>query len=261
MHRLYEFNSQGPIPYVPYLRAPWYIWIGRKKTTAELMGVEVEEKVEAPPLFPPTFLYSQSWEDPAPDMEVLNINDKDVCLTLTSGGCNTLNLALHGAKVVSVDCNPAQTALLELKMVAIKQLPYELVWKMFGEGVLPEIDEVYHKRLAPWMSETSRNFWDSRLRYFKQGLYYQGGMGALVYFWSWMQARGQRAAGRCGSTRSAAALSHDSLDRSRSRHTLPPAPARRCCCSARAVCRSWCRRPRSRTSAGSGTATGSSACW
>lgn len=29
-----------------------------------------EERVERPPMFPPTFLYTQSWEDPEPDMEV-----------------------------------------------------------------------------------------------------------------------------------------------------------------------------------------------
>lgn len=27
-------------------------------------------QVEAPPMFPPTFLYTQSWEDPRPDMQV-----------------------------------------------------------------------------------------------------------------------------------------------------------------------------------------------
>ncbi len=55
--------------------------------------------------------------------QVFNINSNDVCLTLTSGGCNALNLLIHGAKqVVSVDCNPAQSALLQLKQVAIQQV-------------------------------------------------------------------------------------------------------------------------------------------
>ncbi len=31
---------------------------------------EHEARVERPPLFPPTFLYTQSWEDPEPDMKV-----------------------------------------------------------------------------------------------------------------------------------------------------------------------------------------------
>jgi hypothetical protein len=29
-----------------------------------------ENKVDRPALFPPTFLYTQSWEDPEPDMKV-----------------------------------------------------------------------------------------------------------------------------------------------------------------------------------------------
>ena len=52
-------------------------------------------------MFPPTFLYTQSWEDPRTDEPHLQINDQDVCLTLTSGGCNSLALCLHGARKVS----------------------------------------------------------------------------------------------------------------------------------------------------------------
>ena len=56
-----------------------------------------------------------------PRVQVLQIQEGDVCLTLTSGGCNALNLCIQGAaQVVSVDCNPAQSALLELKAVAIQ---------------------------------------------------------------------------------------------------------------------------------------------
>ncbi len=55
------------------------------------------------------------------DPMVLKINNDDTVLTLTSGGCNSLNLLLHGAgHVVSVDCNPAQSALLELKATGIR---------------------------------------------------------------------------------------------------------------------------------------------
>lgn len=37
-------------------------------------------------------------------------------------------------QVFSVDCNPAQSALLELKAVAIRQCGFEDVWALFGEG-------------------------------------------------------------------------------------------------------------------------------
>ena len=52
---------------MPYLRAPYYVWIGH---VPQLATVLEENRVEAPPMFPPTFLYTQSWEDPRPDMEV-----------------------------------------------------------------------------------------------------------------------------------------------------------------------------------------------
>ena len=58
---------QGSIPWVPYLRAPYYVWVGRVRPLAQVVA---EPKVEAPPCFPPTFLYTQSWEDPRPDMQV-----------------------------------------------------------------------------------------------------------------------------------------------------------------------------------------------
>lgn len=67
--RVWEHNSQGSIPYVPYLRAPYYVWVGRPWGDAAKQLVH-EQRVEAPPLFPPTFLYTQSWEDPEPDMKV-----------------------------------------------------------------------------------------------------------------------------------------------------------------------------------------------
>ena len=47
---------------------------------------------------------------------------------------------------------------------------------MFGEGKHPHIERIYAAKLAPFMSQTSHNFWKSRLHYFKTGLYYHGGM-------------------------------------------------------------------------------------
>ena len=96
LERVWEVNREGSIPYVPYFRAPYYVWVGRPWESAAKQHAH-EQKVEAPPLFPPTFLYTQSWEDPAPDVKVMDINSSDTVLTLTSGGCNSLNLLLEGA--------------------------------------------------------------------------------------------------------------------------------------------------------------------
>ena len=73
--------GQGSIPFVPYLRAPYFVWIGH---VPQLATVLEENRVEAPPMFPPTFLYTQSWEDPRPDMEArgcLHSLHRSVCRT------------------------------------------------------------------------------------------------------------------------------------------------------------------------------------
>lgn len=181
LERVWEINSEGSIPWVPYLRAPFFAWVGRPWADARAC-IHHEQKVERPALFPPTFLYTQSWEDPEPDMKVMHINGNDTVLTLTSGGCNGLNLLLHGAgHVVSVDCNPAQSSLLELKATAIQQLEFEDVWQLFGEGKHANIERLFETRLAPFLSQKAFSFWSTRLWYFKEGLYYQGGMGKLCW--------------------------------------------------------------------------------
>lgn len=57
---------------VPYLRAPYFVWVGRPWSDAQKQ-LHHEQKVEAPAMFPPTFLYTQSWEDPEPDMKVIKL--------------------------------------------------------------------------------------------------------------------------------------------------------------------------------------------
>ena len=48
--------------------------------------------------------------------------------------------------------------------------------RMFGEGRHPHIQHIYETRLAPFLSQSANTFWQSRLWYFQNGLYYQGGM-------------------------------------------------------------------------------------
>jgi len=179
LSRVWEFNDQGAIPYVPFFRAPYYVSI---YSVPKLETLLVENKVEAPPRFPPTFLYTQSWEDPHKDEPYLQAGPGDVCLTLTSGGCNSLKLCLDDVKAVySVDCNPAQNALLELKQVAIRRLEYDDFWKLFGEGKHEDFPALFEKHLAPFMTQKSIKFWRSKMYYFRDGLYYHGGMGKVVW--------------------------------------------------------------------------------
>jgi len=64
--------------------------------------------------------------------------------------------------VVTVDCNPAQSALIELKKAAIQRLPFEDVWALFGEGRHPRFEHLFLTQLGPHMSEKSYRFWQQR---------------------------------------------------------------------------------------------------
>lgn len=77
VHGLHAAVLQGSIPYVPFLRAPYYVWIGRVPQLATIMA---ESKTEAPSGFPATFLYTQSWEDPRPDMQVSKLTLSGIAL-------------------------------------------------------------------------------------------------------------------------------------------------------------------------------------
>lgn len=183
LHRFdsyYDYSTTGRLPYL-MLSAPYYLWLGCKQKLKRHDSDNVMiRRSKAPAFFPPSFLYHQSWEDPDVDEPILDVRPGDTCLTLTSGGCNTLYLLLKGAKqVVSVDVNPAQTALLELKSVAIKYLDYDDFWKLFGEGKHENFDDIFDNQLAPFLSETSRSFWESRRHYFEDGLYFHGSMGKV----------------------------------------------------------------------------------
>ncbi len=68
-----------------------------------------------------------------------------------------------------------------------RELEYEDVWAMFGEGRHPHIEHLYDTKLAPFLSQSANHFWQNRLWYFKQGLYYQGGMvSALLLLQLWL---------------------------------------------------------------------------
>jgi betaine lipid synthase len=38
LSRVWECNGQGSIPYVPYLRAPYYVWIGHVPQLATVLS-------------------------------------------------------------------------------------------------------------------------------------------------------------------------------------------------------------------------------
>ena len=105
-------------------------------------------------------------------------------MVITSAGCNALDYVLAGPKHVNaVDMNPRQNALLDLKISAIRNLPYESIFKMFGEGRLPEAADVYRSTLRSDLPEWSQQFWDKKIKWFdnpRKSFYYRGTSGAFA---------------------------------------------------------------------------------
>ncbi len=130
-------------------------------------------------------VYNTCWEDPRLDRVALELGPDDSVLVITSAGCNALDYALAGPKrVVAVDLNPRQNALLELKLAAIRSLDYEDFYAMFGCGRLDRADEVYADRLRPALSPWARKYWDSWIGFFdpanRRPFYFRGTCGAFA---------------------------------------------------------------------------------
>src|SRR5437762_4108562 len=71
-------------------------------------------------------VFTHNWEDPESDHAALKIKGNDTVMAITSGGCNVLGFLLFDpAMIYSIDINPTQSWLLELKIAAIKSLGFE----------------------------------------------------------------------------------------------------------------------------------------
>jgi S-adenosylmethionine-diacylglycerol 3-amino-3-carboxypropyl transferase len=130
-------------------------------------------------------VYNTCWEDPRLDNQALNLSADDTVLVITSAGCNALDYALAAPKkVVAVDMNPRQNALLELKIAAIKKLEFEDFFTMFGEGKIARAGDIYRDKLRGSLSHWSQDYWDRFIKFFdpanRRPFYYRGTSGAFA---------------------------------------------------------------------------------
>ena len=115
-----------------------------------------------------------SWEDINPIQEALDINSNDVVLTITSGGCNVLNFLLYNPKkIISVDYNPYQKYLMELKIESIRKLDHTSFLELMGIKSSDRKEEHY-ENIKKNLSNEAREYWDSNQYAIKKGLLYVG---------------------------------------------------------------------------------------
>jgi len=124
-------------------------------------------------------VFNMSWEDPEMDRRALCIRpEEDTVISISSAGCNPLNfLCQNPRRLITVDGNPAQNAIVELKLAAIETLDYGTFYDIFAARSPRVVSEVYGDKLRPNISDRSRHFWDKNLRLVKKGLYRHGKMG------------------------------------------------------------------------------------
>ncbi|RYN78272.1 hypothetical protein AA0120_g11018 [Alternaria tenuissima] len=139
-----------------------------------------------------SYIYAFTWEDDVADMRLLKPTSNDVVLAIGSAGDNILAFCLENCRRVhAVDLNPSQNHLLELKVAAFTALPYQDVWKLFGEGKHPDFHNLLIQKLSPHLSSEAFQFWlHNGPSVFSasssKGLYYSGGSGNAITMSAWL---------------------------------------------------------------------------
>lgn len=123
-------------------------------------------------------VFNMSWEDPEMDRQAFRLTPDDTVISISSAGCNPLNfLCQNPRRLISVDGNPAQNAILELKLATIATCDYETFFDIFAARRPSIVSKVYRTRLRGELSVRSQEFWDRHLWMAHRGLYDFGKMG------------------------------------------------------------------------------------
>ena len=150
--------------------------------TPHTLGDRIDQKIFNA-IYSRALVYNTCWEDPAVDRAALNLSADDVLLVITSAGCNVLDYALTGLRRIhSVDANPRQNALMELKLAGIRNLEFDDFFGAFGHGFHPRFRTLYDEVLRHDLSPFARQFWDKRIDWFgnPHGSFYYHGLSGIV---------------------------------------------------------------------------------
>jgi S-adenosylmethionine-diacylglycerol 3-amino-3-carboxypropyl transferase len=154
--------------------------VKRTQTLADKLDQKLFDAIYARSL-----VYNTCWEDPAVDRQALDLSADDRMLVITSAGCNVLDYALAGPRrIFAVDANPRQTALLELKLAAIRRLDFADFFALFGAGHHPAFRELYNDVLAAELSPFARVWWNNHAHWFcrpdQRDTFYFHGLSGFV---------------------------------------------------------------------------------
>jgi len=134
------------------------------------------------------FVYNQIWEDPAVDLDALDLKPNHRLVTIASRGCNLLNYLVAGPEhVIAVDLNPNHVALTRLKLQALEHLPYDDFFRFFGVAKDKANRHVFDNFLAERLDPDTRRYWERRMplrgrriNMFARNLYHYGLLGRFI---------------------------------------------------------------------------------
>ena len=119
-------------------------------------------------------VFTHNWEDPEADHAALKIKSNDSILAITSGGCNVLGFLLSDPEIIySIDINPAQSWMLELKIAAIKSLDFDDFISFAGLKDHNNRLSLYEK-IKPFLSKEALEFWNGQEKILTKGFLMNG---------------------------------------------------------------------------------------
>ncbi len=125
-------------------------------------------------------IFTVNWEDPESDVKAIEMKPGQSLLTITSGGCNTLNFLLYDPeKIYAVDINPAQTWLMEFKIAGIKNLDYDEFISLLGLTSCDDRLSLFRK-IKHDLSNDANAFWSSNIKLIKKGILINGKFDGFV---------------------------------------------------------------------------------
>lgn len=126
--------------------------------------------------------YSSCWEDE--DMVKKTIKPGDRALMIVSGGCSLFTGILQDpARLVGVDMNPAQVALVKLKIAALENLKFTEALKFLGLGTQidhPEELRKTYEELKIYLSPKERQYFNDYK--WERGLFSMGSFENYIDF-------------------------------------------------------------------------------
>ncbi|HEX4336570.1 MAG TPA: DUF3419 family protein [Polyangiaceae bacterium] len=124
-----------------------------------------------------SILFSACQEDTRSELAAFGPLEGKRVFAVTAGGGRVLNLLIDRPQSITcVDLNPAQNALLELKIAAVRELDHGTYLRFLGVRAANNRLAIYERYLREQLSFGARRFFDGKPKAVGAGILFQGKM-------------------------------------------------------------------------------------